>query len=571
MRTAAEIYELLSALENTIADELEDQDLDFKLWDTSSRDKSVRTAVQMAVCMANGGGGTVVFGVADRVIGRDKAIVGVPPEIDSNILKKAVYDQTDPRIIPYFEELHVPEGTGRILVMQINPGMPPHTDSAGRGTVRVAKDCVPLTGSMRRKISVETGETDYTAELVAPVSSSLLSPSALEALRNQARKEKAAEDLLLADDITMLESLHLVKNGQFTRAALLLAGTEEAIREHLPGYNWTFLQMLSDIDYGVRDDGITALPMAIQRIEDLLVPFNQITTYQQGMFHFEYHTWPHIAVREALMNAFCHADYRIAGPIMVKLYPDRLELSNNGGFIAGITPNNILHHQPAARNPLLVEALTRLWLVNRSNLGIGRMFSALLVEGKEPPIIREVGDSIQVSFPKRELNPAFRMFVAEEGERDRILAVDELILLQYLLHHNEVDTAKAAELCQRSENEIKERLATMAHEGYLEQGGVGRGTYWSMAPNLYSKLAGDGQSEARRRISWEAAKTRVLSILMDRAKRGEAGITNQEIRQITKLSRNRALELIKTLQEENPTKIKRHSAGAHTNYAWHDE
>jgi ATP-dependent DNA helicase RecG len=41
---------------------------------------------------------------------------------------------------------------------------------------------------------------------------------------------------------------------------------------------------------------------------------------------------------------------------MVKLFQDSMEISNNGGFIAGITPENILHHQPAARNPLLVEA-----------------------------------------------------------------------------------------------------------------------------------------------------------------------------------------------------------------------
>ena len=91
MGTVTENNELLSLLETTIADELEDQDLDFKLWDISSHDKSVK----MAVCMANGGGGTVVFGVADRVIGRSNAIVGVPSEIDFNSLKKTVYDQTD--------------------------------------------------------------------------------------------------------------------------------------------------------------------------------------------------------------------------------------------------------------------------------------------------------------------------------------------------------------------------------------------------------------------------------------------------------------------------------------------
>ncbi len=552
MRTAKDIIELLPELEHGVADDLEDQDLDFKQWDSKSRDKSVKTVVQMAVCMANGGGGTVVFGVADHVIGRDKAILGVPPEIDSNLLKRAVYDQTDPKIMPVFEEVIVPEGSGRLLLMQIHPGMPPYTDTAGRGTIRIGKECQPLTGTLRRKIAVETGETDYTAEAVAPFESRLISATAMEALRNQAAKERAPEDLLRLSDAELMRTLGLVEHGKLTRAGLLLAGSEAAIREYVPGHNWTFLQMTSDTEYGIREDRVSALSLSVQRIEELLVPFNPITTYKQGLFHYEYRTWPGISVREALMNAFCHADLRIAGPIMVKLYPSRLEISNNGGFIAGITPNNILHHQPAARNPLLVEALTRLRLVNRSNLGINRMFNALLMEGKEPPVIREIGESVLVSFPKRELNAAFRLFVAEESQQGRSLGVDELLLLQYLLQHPEVDTPTAATLCQRSETEIRERLATMEGRSYIEHGGTKRGAYWCIHPALYARLADDGQADQRRRIDWEAAKTRVLSILMERARRNEAGLSNKEIRQITRFDRHQVHRLMTELRQENP-------------------
>lgn len=552
MRTFAQIEALLPELDHHIADDLEAQDLDFKQWDAQSRDKAVKTTVQMAVCMANGGGGTVVFGVADRVKGRSQAIVGIPPEIDVNLLKKAVYDQTDPKITPVFEELTVPEGTGRLLLMHIYPGMPPYTDSAGRGTIRIGKDCQPLTGTLRRKIGVETGETDYTAQPVADIDARLLSAAALESLRDQARKERAPDDLLTLSDLELLTTLGLIKHGKLTRSAVLLAGTEAAIREHIPGYGWTFLQMRSDTDYDNRDDRTNALPLSVQRLEELLRPFNPITTFQQGLFHYEYRTWPEITLREALMNAFCHADLRIAGPIMVKLYRDRLEISNNGGFIAGITPNNILHHQPAARNPLLVEALTRLRLVNRSNLGINRMFAALLMEGKEPPLIREIGDSVMVSFATRELDPAFRLFVADESAQNRHLGVDELLLLSHLRHHPELDTAAAATLCQRSEAEMRARLSAMEAAGYIEHGGTGRGAYWCMRPELYRRLAEDGQGEARRRIDWEAAKTRVLSILMARARRGEPGMSNHEIRQITRFDRNQVHRLMTELRQENP-------------------
>jgi ATP-dependent DNA helicase RecG len=364
----------------------------------------------------------------------------------------------------------------------------------------VGKNCLPLTGTVRRKIGVETGVTDYTADTVHAVDLDLLSSTAFEAMRVTAGQERAPEELLAMSDIELLSALGLVKKKKFTRAALLLAGNEEAIRQFLPGYNWTFLQMTSDSDYAIREDRVSALTFAVRRLEELLVPFNPITTYKQGLFHFEYKAWPEIAIREALMNAFCHADLRIAGPIMVKLYRDRLEISNNGGFIAGITQNNILHHPPAARNPLLIEALTRLRLVNRSNLGMNRMFFALLSEGKEPPVIQEIGDSVVVRLYKRELNAAFRTFVAEESGKGHILNVDELIVLQYLLSHPEMDMATAAHICQRNEADMRERLSSMEKADLIEYGGSTRGACWRIDPNLYKRLSANTESEKRRRI-----------------------------------------------------------------------
>ena len=65
---------------------------------------------------------------------------------------------------------------------------------------------------------------------------------------------------------------------------------------------------------------------------------NPITTVKQGLFHFEYRAYPEIALREVLMNAFCHTDLRAGGPIIVKHYPTKIVIGNPGGFIAGITP-----------------------------------------------------------------------------------------------------------------------------------------------------------------------------------------------------------------------------------------
>jgi len=86
---------------------------------------------------------------------------------------------------------------------------------------------------------------------------------------------------------------------------------------------------------------------------------------------------------------------------------------------------------------------------------------------------------------------------------------------------------------------------------YLERGGTGRGTYWRVRPNIHRRLLAPGHPERGRRIDWEAAKTRVLSVLMDRAKRGDHGLSNEEIRSITHLDRNQARRLMLELMREN--------------------
>lgn len=70
---------------------------------------------------------------------------------------------------------------------------------------------------------------------------------------------------------------------------------------------------------------------------------NPVVTTENGLFHNEIHTYPPIAIREALMNAFSHRDYQMPGAVMVKQYPTKLQITNPGNFLGDIRPDNILH------------------------------------------------------------------------------------------------------------------------------------------------------------------------------------------------------------------------------------
>jgi ATP-dependent DNA helicase RecG len=555
MRELTEVRLLLDRLGTEIADALEAQDLDFKEWPADSR-QAIKQAVDSAVCMANGGGGTVVLGVRDRVVGRAQAILGVPPDTDLHQLKRDIYERTAPKLTPEIQELTVPEGSGRLLVMQVHGGLPPYTNTAGGGTVRKGKDCVPLTGDLRDRLMVERGDTDFTAVVVNEDPVTLISAAAMERLRDLARQEQAPADMLRKTDLDLLGALGVLRDGRFTRAAVLIAGNTEAIARYLPNYAWTHERMKTATAYLDRADGREtrelALPLALAALEARINADNPISTVEHGLYHFEFRAYPTVALREALLNALSHLDLRLASPVLVKQYSRRLEITNPGGLVGGITPANILHHPPLARNPLLVQALSKLRLVNRSNLGIGRMFEAMLIEGKEPPHIIDEESAVRVVFKRQETAQPFREFIAEEGKTGRALDVDHLLVLRYLLAHAEIDTTTAAELCQRRDAEMRDILDEMAqYFDYLERGGSGRGTWWRMKPALHRRLEGLGHAERDQRIDWDVAKTRVLNMLKQRAKRGEPGLTNAEVREVTAYDRQQVNRLIHELETES--------------------
>ena len=568
MRTVREIEALLDELERCCANDLEGQDLDFKEWSEDGK-RSFGTAVDWAVCMANGGGGAVVFGVADKVTGREQAIRGVPPEVEVNRLKQAVYDGTDPKLTPVFEELRVPEGTGRLIVMLVYDGIPPYTDTAGRGFARVGKDCKPLTGTMRRNLAARWGDDDFTAETVDGRGKRLISAAAMETLRRTAAAaEKAPPDLLRLGDGALLEAVGVRRNGRMTRAALLLCGTEEALRDHVPGYLWTHLRMKSETDYSDRADGRDAIPVALSRIMDRVLADNLIETVRRGPYHFEYRTYPEVALREALMNALCHADHRIASPILVKQFPKRIEMVNAGGLIGGTTPDNFLHRAPVTRNPCLVGALVRLRLVNRSALGMHQIFCHFLMEGKPHPSIEDLGGFFRLVFRASGLSAPFRAFVADEAvERDIHLGVDHLLVLHHLLGEAEIGAVAAARLCQRSPAETREILTAMERDfGYLETAERGTPEVWTMTAEVRARITRDREAADSSVPEWAAAKTEVEAVIRRRAARGEASLSNADVRRITGFDQRRVNRLIHELGEEGKVRIAGHGRAAR--YLW---
>lgn len=68
---------------------------------------------------------------------------------------------------------------------------------------------------------------------------------------------------------------------------------------------------------------------------------------------------PMDAVREALMNSFCHKDYGACQSNEVTIHPDRVEIYNPGTFPSGLSPKDFIdgNQRPVRRNPLIASIL----------------------------------------------------------------------------------------------------------------------------------------------------------------------------------------------------------------------
>lgn len=543
MRAIEEIVGLLDELENCIADDLEADDLDFKEWNERSFDDNVKKIIQMAVCMANGGGGHVVYGVADKVQKRQNAIRGVPTDLDLYALQKRVYERTDPHLSAIFKTISVTEGTGNLLVVSVTGEMAPHTTTDGHATVRKGKDCIPLTGSLRKEM-IESGTImDLTANIISADWASLISASAMEKVREKMKEENAPEDLLALKDFDLLNSIGALRNGYLTIGGLLIFGKAEAIQKYIPEYRWAYRKMANDTEYVVRDEGYQPIPIALYELERYLATDNPIMTVESGLFHHEISTYPKIAIRETLLNAFVHRDYRIYGAVMLKQYKDKLILTNPGRFIGGINANNILHHPSSPRNHHLMELLDRLRLVNRSNIGVPRIYRSLLIEGKEPPSYREVGNSIELTIISSSLFPAFKNFIADLTEKGISLDVDDLLILQYLIRHEEIDSTVAAQVSQRDISQARELLSRLTNElQLLKAVGRGKGRYYVLSLKTLNSLQEGLKYNRQFDLDDESVKMRILTLLKER------DLTNQDIRQMTGWGRKKVWNIIKELE-----------------------
>jgi ATP-dependent DNA helicase RecG len=265
--------------------------------------------------------------------------------------------------------------------------------------------------------------------------------------------------------------------------------------------------------------------------------------------------FPQPVYREAILNAVAHRNYGLPGNVIVRHFPDRLEVMSPGGFPAGVNPANILR-QVVPRNRLLADVLGRVGYVERAGYGVDMMYEHMLRLGKEPPWFIPDELSVRVVIRNDTFDEPFAAFVQQQLRTGPQPALEQLLILGHLKRHLELDLGTATQLLQRNEGEAGEVLAGMVRDGLLERVGAGKGALYQLTVETAEQL---GVSALGRLLTPTEQEARVLAYVQARE-----SITNRECQRVCGLTRHQARHLLTRLVEAG--QLKQTGQGKGTRY-----
>ena len=443
----------------------ESQTLEFK----SSVDAR---SIAEAVCgMLNAEGGVVAIGVAD-----DGALVGIEnADGQAEDLDHIVRKRISP-LAPWSVMNTEADGKAIILIDVPSGSRKPYVID-GKVFVRIGEANRPAVAEDINRLIQERIKADQLWERQPAIglATSDLDSTEIEKMIRQA-VEAGRFDSSATNTEDVLMRLNLVVDGRPIQAAIVAFGVQ-----FLPWYPQCGLRI-------ARFKGVTKDEVVDQRkisghaflLLDEAIKFlgKQLPirgNLQEGQLRRQDRPlFPILALREALVNGFCHRDYSIAGgAVSVALFEDRLEIASTGTLPQGVSVFDLKRdHFSQPRNPMLADIFYRRGLIELWGSGTQRIVRLCIEAGCPEPQFEERAGEFVVRFLAPNYAPVVPHGLELSGRQVRILALFQANPIQTLRDIRQKIDANL------SDSTIRNDLNRMRDLGLVEAVGVGRGAFW---------------------------------------------------------------------------------------------
>ncbi len=483
---------------------------------------------------ANEGGGRVVLGVTDQL---PRKIVGSQAYPNLEKIKSHLIFKLSLRI--EVEELFEEDRRVVVVTTPSRPiGIPIQCD--GTYWMRRGEELVPMTADMLKRIFDE-GVPDFSAQICPGAQFEDLDPNAINAFREAWIQKAGNHHLKHVSENQLLRDIEVVSDHGVTYAALILFGTHKALGQYLAQAEVVFEYRSSDIT-GPAQHRIEYRQGFFTFYDELWGKINLRNDnqhFQDGLFMFDIPTFNEKAVREVILNAISHRDYKAAGSVWVKQYPRRITVISPGGFPPGITPSNMLWKQHP-RNRRIADVFAKCGLVERAGQGADRIFEESIKQSKSLPDFSHTDEyEVVLTLDGQIQDEGFLKFLAKLDKRDlaSFTAIDFLVL----------DYVHKEKPLPAEPPELKIQLKYLIDLGVIESIGRGRSAQYMLCQKYYLHAGKSGVYTRKRGLDRDTNKELLLKHI-----RANSGARLSDLCQVLpSLSEDQVRTLIKGLKRNN--------------------
>ena len=272
----------------------------------------------------------------------------------------------------------------------------------------------------------------------------------------------------------VLEKLGLLQDGQLLNAAPLFFAKEPALQLRCAVFASTDSATIID-----RHDFNGDILELIEEAQKYILKNIHIGMKLDGLYRVDVPEISVAAMRETIINAFCHRDYHDPDYVQIAIFKDRVEIRNPGKLYGGLSIEKIRKGNVSQRrNPLIAELLRRIQMVETWGRGMR------LILAEEPTVqFSEVAHLFIASFSRPSFNGG-KEGSAREGAIDKTPGETPGKtpgkIIELLKTNPGLTIPELAEYMGKSESAVERAVKKLREAGQLKRVGPAKGGHWEV-------------------------------------------------------------------------------------------
>ena len=305
---------------------------------------------------------------------------------------------------------------------------------------------------------------------------------------------KYKETKISDDPIRLLNKFELIRENKITYGGFLLFMKENSALTTIELGRFQTPTIIKD-SVTLKSDLFTEVEAVMDFIKKHINKSYIISGNLQREERWDY---PLAALREIVVNAIVHRDYRDASDSIVKIFDDRIEFYNPGKLPEGLNVEKLLSgdYISTIRNKKVAEIFKEANLIEKYGSGIKRIQEGFASHGLPCPKFEEIGGGFRVTvfnnaIVEDRLKDRKKDMINDRIKSEKPRYPDEItikpeekesMLLRKIIENPQVTAAELSVYLKINVRNTMKYLAKLKKEGKIERMGSRKKGAWQVNP-----------------------------------------------------------------------------------------